>query len=162
MSEKAKSLLNMLVDHPPQPLTGTVKAVDLSAGTCDVEPNDGGADILGARLRAVLDGAAVGLLLVPAVGADVVLLPLDAHSYAVVLASELSEARVTIGARTWVMNGNGIVLNGGQKGGLPLVTPLVALLNNLITQVNTHSLSIGGTPLPPATESGLANPLIKQ
>lgn len=175
--------LKALVGKPAAPITGTVTAVDVAACSCDVEPNDGGAPVLGARLRAVLDGSDAGVLLVPKVGADVLLLPLDDYTFAVALASELTEARITIGGSTWVLDASAITMNGGNQGGLVLVTPLVTLLNLMITQINTLGTLMGShvhqvlpsptgiaaipsglvvPPLPSTSTSILANPVITQ
>ncbi len=82
MSERAVDLFGKLVgrSQTQSVIPGTVTAVDLAALTCAVQPDDGGAELLGVRLRPVLDGVDNGLLVVPAEGSAVVVLMLDAHT----------------------------------------------------------------------------------
>ena len=60
MSEKAQNLLKQLLDlkHPVK--SGVVKSVNLENLTCDVDPDDEGAELPNVRLRAVeISGAAL-------------------------------------------------------------------------------------------------------
>lgn len=159
MSERVIDNLRKIVGKGLLPLTGTVTAVDVDAGTCDVTPSDGGADVLSVRLRAVLDDRQDGLMLVPATGADVLLLPLDADTYAVVLASELVEVRVKIGATDVVVSNGLVKFNDGRHGGLVLsevvakqhnaVLSLIEKLQYITPAGVTAPLLLAGAPIVP-------------
>jgi hypothetical protein len=77
MSEQIKRLLKQLTDQPHPVISGTVSSVDLAELTCDVLPDDGGAELVNVRLRPVLDGGNDGLLVVPAKDSSVAVLLLD-------------------------------------------------------------------------------------
>jgi hypothetical protein len=86
--ETAFQKLRSLTDQPHPVKTGTVKAVNLKNLTCDVDPDDEGAEIPGVLLRAVeVNGAATGFTVIPAKGAKVVVLMLDEDTAALVQAS---------------------------------------------------------------------------
>jgi hypothetical protein len=88
MSEKIQNLLNQLTNRPHPIKVGTVVEVDLAKFTCDVEPDDGGAEIPGVQLRALDDdGKATGFTIIPAKGAKVVLVMIDNDTAALVQAS---------------------------------------------------------------------------
>lgn len=88
MSEKAHRLLNELTAKPHPIKVGTVKAVNLQKFTCDVDPDDEGAEIPDVLLRAVeVTGAATGFTVIPAEGAKVVVVMLDKDTAALVQAS---------------------------------------------------------------------------
>ncbi|WP_400192821.1 hypothetical protein [Hymenobacter sp. B81] len=77
MSDKVRRLLNELVPQPKRYIEGVVKSVSLDDLTCEVEPADGGAELVDVRLRSVIDGGQDGFLMIPVVGSDVTVAMLD-------------------------------------------------------------------------------------
>lgn len=84
MSEKIQQMLHQLTERPTKVATGTVTAVDKTALTCDVAPDNEGAEYVNVRLRAVEDGGQDGIILFPVVGSSVTLLLIDAETALVV------------------------------------------------------------------------------
>ncbi|GAA4354177.1 hypothetical protein GCM10023185_15590 [Hymenobacter saemangeumensis] len=88
MSEKAQRLLKLLTQGPHPVKTGVVTSVNLQELTCDVDPDDEGAELVGVRLRTIADDGAVdGFTVIPKVGSSVTLLMLDEDTAVVVQAS---------------------------------------------------------------------------
>ena len=65
-------------------VTGTVTAVDKTALTCDVQPDNEGAEFVGVRLRSVVDNGTDGFVIFPKKGSSVTLLLLDKDTALVV------------------------------------------------------------------------------
>lgn len=84
MSERIQQLLKQLTAGPQQIVSGTVTAVDKVAMTCDVAPDDEGAEFVGVRLRSVVDEGRDGFMIFPKEGSSVTLLLLDKHTTLVV------------------------------------------------------------------------------
>lgn len=81
MSEKAQRLLQELVKMPHPIIQGTVTAVNLGELTCDVDPDDEGAEIPDVRLRAEAEeGEGNGFIIIPAVGSKVTVVMLDKNT----------------------------------------------------------------------------------
>lgn len=88
MSEKIHRLLNILTAKPNPVKTGVVTAVDMDELTCDVEPDDEGAELVGVRLRSVADDSVTdGFIIIPTVGSSVTVLMLDDDTAILVMAS---------------------------------------------------------------------------
>lgn len=125
----------------------TVDAVDKEARTVDCTPLDEGAPLLGVNLQANQESK-FGVVVYPRVGsyvvvgfvadgsAGVVLLTDDIESIEVVVKDDNTSLKITE---------DGIVLNGGELGGLVKVEELTSKLNELIDAFNnhTHTLKIG-------------------
>jgi hypothetical protein len=131
-------------------MAATVKSVDTTAMTCDVEPINGDADFLDVRLNA---DYTKGFTLIPKEGSVVIL-------------SQLSDATAYV---TMVSEVDNIYLAGDANGGLVKVTDLVSKLNNLENKVNTiiatfnahtHIASSLGAPTtpPPSPVVGTLTP----
>lgn len=91
-----------------------VKAVDSTKRTCDID--DDGVVLYGIRLQSITEGS-TGLTLYPKVGSMVLCLRVeDSDDYMVVHASEIEKAEVKIQNTTMVIDGNGVVFNGGSVG----------------------------------------------
>ena len=84
MSELAHSLLKQLTERPGIVTTGKVKAVDKTALTCTVVPDNEGAEYVNVRLRAVEDGGQDGFIIFPVEGSSVTLLLIDEETALVV------------------------------------------------------------------------------
>lgn len=91
--------------------------------------------------------ASTGISIVPMIGTEVVCMALDSSRYLLLYASEV--ASISIDGQ--------VVLNGGQQQGVPLVLPLVQVLNQLIASLkelqtlfntHTHAIPDGVTAVP--------------
>lgn len=133
-----------------QTIAATVTAVDTSTYTVDVQPADGGADIFDVRLRASVDGTDGGFFCVPTVGSFVLVTAInnDWNSAFVSQVSGVSQ----------------IVMDGGDKGGLAIVSRLVSQfnrlenkLNDLQTLLSTH---VHTPPTAPAATLAALTPIL--
>lgn len=84
MSENIQKMLLHLTSRPAKVVTGKVTNVNKTALTCDVAPDDEGAEFVNVRLRAVEDGGQDGIILFPVKGSSVTLLLLDEETALVV------------------------------------------------------------------------------
>jgi hypothetical protein len=85
MDEVVRMLKQLVLgDLAAMVVTGVVKSVDKTECTCDVDPDDEGAELVNVRLRSVLDGAQDGFTLWPKVGSSVTVLMLDKNTGLVV------------------------------------------------------------------------------
>lgn len=110
-------------------VSAKVISVDQDAGTCDVKPITGGADILDVRLR-VDDGNIKGHIIYPEVGSLVLVAPIDndnAHYY-VAMFSEVAEVRYLIDDTRLIADKNGVIIAKGGDG-------LREVLTELVTQI---------------------------
>jgi len=116
-----------------QTIIGKVISVDPDAGTCDVSPVNGSADLLGVLLRAVVNSETTGLVILPKVDSDVLVSIIhnnDAQSF-ISQFSEFEEILIEqkVDGETvfkWQLNSDGelsvdsekITFNGGDNGGI--------------------------------------------
>jgi hypothetical protein len=154
-ADRIRENLRRLAGEPLLAITGTVKAVNRAAATCDVDPSNGGGELLDVRLRALIDDADDGLLSVPAIGAEVLMVPLDEHRWAVVLASELAEVQVKLGDTLVVVKADSVTLdaaqltlNEGKLGGLVKAKVLAQELNKNNQLLQALLLIVSGAPIP--------------
>lgn len=135
-----------------------VDAVDKEARTVDCTPIDEGAPLLGVNLQANQDSA-WGVVTYPRVGsyvvvgfvadgnAGIVLLTDDIESIEVVVSDTTSRVvideervRIDVGEETSAeLTKEGVMLNGGELGGLVKVEALTSKLNELIDAFNNHT-----------------------
>lgn len=132
-------------------IAGTVKAVDASAFTCDVEPVDGGPVLYDVRLKVSRGGQEVGVFSIPQVGSKVVVLVLagNVNNCAVVSAEDVKEhvVRVNGGAEIRVKPNGTITLNGDQFGGLVKVQELRSELAKVNAFLATLRSAINAAPV---------------
>lgn len=136
-------------------LVCTVDAVDKTARTVDCTPLDESAPLVGVNLQAN-QGSTFGMVSFPRVGsfvvvgfvadgsAGVVLATDDVDSVEVVISDDT--ARITAneeGVRVWMgddtsveLTGEGVVLNGGNFGGMIKVEPLTGRINDIENDIN--------------------------
>lgn len=155
--------------------TATVLSVDKAQGVCTVQ-EEGGPEREGVRLVAVTGGYTSRFVVFPAVGSDVTVAVRYNRSTELYVAqcSEIEEITAQVGAFNWVLNKAGIVFNGGEKEGIPLVKKVVEKLNALEKRMaeHQHLSSSPGNPTAPDPASNppltvtliddLQNPEIKQ
>ena len=105
-----------------------VTSVDKTKNSCEVMIDS--TEIGGVRLQAVIDMDRKGCRLYPAIDSDVIIEPInDSGGWKVSLYSEIEQVLFEIGDMSLDMSANGIVLNGGQLGGMVKVDSLVSDLN---------------------------------
>lgn len=136
-------------------LVCTVDAVDKTARTVDCTPLDESAPLVGVNLQAN-QGSTFGVVSFPRVGsfvvvgfvadgsAGVVLATDDVESVEVVISDDTARitadeegVRVRMGDDTSVeLTGEGVVLNGGNFGGMVKVEPLTGRINGIENDIN--------------------------
>lgn len=85
-----------------------------------------------------ISGNGNGCIPIPADNSDVVIACIDGPGvYCVVKAAVLDKVLVKAGNTTLVIDDNGLVINGGSNGGVPVTPQLVQRLNQLEQDINT-------------------------
>ena len=146
----------------------TVTAVDKTARTCDCDPLNEDAPILGVNLQANQQ-AKFGVVQFPRVGsfvvvgflsdgmAGAVLLTDDVESVEVVISEDTARAvldeqgvRINMADSISVeLNSDGIIMNGGELGGLVKVEDVTTRLNIIEKDINALKKALTGwTPVP--------------
>lgn len=126
-------------------LSGEVKSVEGS--TCTVDVN--GIALRGCRLRALIDDND-HVMLEPRVGSQVLLLDLSngqKRHLLVLSCSEVERVRMQIGSTKMQIDNAGVVINGGELGGMVKINLLTQKLNELVNAYNkhTHAVTTAGT-----------------
>lgn len=115
----------------------TVTAVDAAARTVDCEPLDESAPLLGVNLQAN-QGLTSGMVLIPKVGSYVIVaLMNDGVNGCVIATEEVERMELVIGEARVEVTEDGIVLNGGNLGGMVKVEALTSRINNIENDLNT-------------------------
>ena len=143
-------------------MTGEVVGVDESAATIDVQPADGGAVYHAIQLRPADADDALGVVAVPAVGAQVICAMTSPHSGVMLFATKVDKYAVRVSdSMTLEGSTDGWVINGGNFGGLIKIEKLVDRLNTLEDRVNkmlvwlqTH-VHVSAAPGSPTTPPSL-------
>lgn len=129
-----------------------VTAVDNTAQTCDVEPLNGDAPILGVKLKAREDSEPDGIVVFPANGSDVVV--------------GFTEGNDTDAFVLVFSDFDQVVIDGGENEGLvklPVLRDEIEKLNNFLSQIKqaftswTPVPSDGGAALKAVMTSALAS-----
>ena len=134
-------------------LSGEVKSVEGS--TCTVDVN--GIALKGCRLRALIDDND-HVLLEPRVGSQVLLLDLSngqKRHLLVLSCSEVERVQMQIGGTKLQIDNAGVVINGGELGGMVKINQLTQKLNALVNTYNTHTHPVATTGTE-AAQSGTA------
>ena len=114
-----------------------VTAVDKEARTADCEPLDESAPILGVNLQAN-QCVEHGVVVVPKVGSHVIVAMMHGGMGGCVIATEEVESvDIKIGESSVLINGDGVVLNGGSLRGMVKIAELEENLNQLKNYVET-------------------------
>lgn len=121
---------------PVNCLICTVTKVDKDARTVDCEPINEDAPLLSVNLQANQKGK-VGLVQIPRVGSYVVVGFLTASAGVVILCDDIESMDVTIGNYKLHIDDHGIVMNGGNLGGLVKVEDLTKRLNIIEKDINS-------------------------
>lgn len=154
-----------------QAVIGEVRAVDADAKTCEVLPfgAENTAPIKGVRLQAkVDDGGTDGILLLPAVGSDVIVAHLGndtAEAYVAMftrveriavkggggldISIDLEQNKIDIKASRISVEADKITLNGGNNGGTANVPQIRAAIETLKLNFETLKAAIQAAPVFP-------------
>lgn len=124
-------------------ILGTVKDVNEKECTCTVE-RDGSPEMHDVRLNAVIDEKITDCFTVfPAVGGYVLVLSLgEATEGFIIATSKIDKVVVKTGDITINMSNGGIVMNGGELGGLIDIEKLTGKVNGLVDAFNSHTHTI--------------------
>lgn len=135
---------------------GTVKSVDKSNHTCDVE-RDGQPTLFNCRLNATIDKHESHLVAFPAKDSFVAVLIYDPEGTdsIVIATTAIDEISAKIKNTTMVMTSDDIVFNGGVLGGIVKVSELTKQLNGFVNVFNTHTHVVNTTGSATA-QSGMA------
>ena len=136
-----------------------VTAVDSDRRTVDVQPLDEGAPMLGVGLQANQESTN-GLVAIPREGSYVVVAKFSGYEAGVVvLMDDIESVEVIIGDYSIKMDDQGIVLNGGDLGGLVKLTELNNNLNAIKTYVEalSNAVKIGLTSVGAGTAASGTN-----
>lgn len=134
-------------------LSGEVKSVEGS--TCTVDVN--GIALKGCRLRALIDERD-HVLLCPRIGSQVLLLDLSngqKRHLLVLRCSEVERVQMQIGSTKLQIDNAGVVINGGELGGMVKINQLTQKLNALVNTYNAHTHTVATTGTA-AAQSGTA------
>ena len=134
-------------------LSGEVKSVEGS--TCTVDVN--GIALKGCRLRALIDDND-HVLLCPRIGSQVLLLDLSngqKRHLLVLSCSEVERVQMQIGRTKLQIDNAGVVINGGELGGMVKIKQLTQKLNALVNAYNAHTHTVATTGTA-AAQSGTA------
>lgn len=135
-----------------------VLEVDEKEQTCDCEPLNDDAELFGVRFKANLNNEN-GLLIVPKVGSNVIVTPINKQTGFVSVVSDIERMEIKLNSITLDIDENEVVFNGGDLDGMVIVGDLVNKLNNLenaFNQLNAEYKShihaiVGAIPLLPPT-----------
>jgi hypothetical protein len=116
----------------------TVDLVDALSGTVDCSPVDGGAQLLGVRLGAAMGAA--GILVLPAVGSEIIVGFLDRNNAVALVYSEVETLEVATGTEdaysAVVMDKESIVFNEGENGGMCITPELKTQLDKMSARID--------------------------
>lgn len=135
--KQAKELVNVLkgLTATQGAVHAVVVSVDKSKNSCDVKIDS--TEIGQVRLQAVIDVDRKGCRLYPAIDSDVIIEPInDNGGWKVSLYSEIEQVFFEIGEISLNISASGIILNGGQFGGLVKVEALISKINALESDLN--------------------------
>ncbi|MES2730041.1 MAG: hypothetical protein V4621_08125 [Pseudomonadota bacterium] len=119
----------VLDDLAAMVVTGVVTSVDKDDRTIDVDPDDEGAELVGVRLRSVVDDVQDGFTIWPVVGSTVTVLMLDDHTGLVVQYSAVE----------------GYTLNAGEESFKQLMADFFSVIGRLVFMTN-NGATLGLTP----------------
>lgn len=138
MSKVSKDLANAIkgITATQAGMLGTVTSVDKANNTCEVDVD--GNEFGNVRLQSVVDTERKGCRFYPAVDSDVLIVPINENGdWEVRLFSEIEQVLFEIGDMSFDLSSNGLVLNGGQLGGMVKIESLVTKMNTLESDLNT-------------------------
>lgn len=129
-------------------MLGTVISVDKVNNTCEVDVD--GNEFGNVRLQSVVDTGRKGCRFYPAVDSDVLIVPINENGdWEVRLFSEIEQVLFEIGDTIFDLSSTGLVLNGGELGGMVKVEALVTKMNTLENDLNTLKTKFNNwTPIP--------------
>jgi hypothetical protein len=111
-------------------------ASDIQARTCTVTPVDGSAKIEGVRLNANTSGDK-GMIIKPKSNTQVVVAMISQVDAIIIDRDEVESIDITVGATTVSIKDGEILLNGGDNGGLIIISDLVSKINAIEDDINS-------------------------
>lgn len=138
----------------PDIIITTGEVVSIEGDTCTVKIDD--MDIEGVRLCATKDLGKTPLLITPKVGSFVLIGSLsgDLRELAVLNLNEAASIDIAIDSITQKIDKDGVVFNGGEKGGMVIAQNLVESLNKINDFINAFKQTLSV----PVNETGNGAP----
>lgn len=117
--------------------TGKAESVDETKLSMGVDIDGDGLIIPNVRLRAIMTDNTKGWWVIPKIGTKVTIGLLEGGTdYVLINASEIDKFFIKIGDMVFQMDSTGIVMNGGNNGGLVKVDELKTQLDKLSARVD--------------------------
>ena len=123
-----------------------VDSVDTEARTVDAQPLDESAPILGVNLQAN-QSSEVGVVMFPRQDSYVIVGMLGMCQAVVVACDDVERVRVDVGEMSVDVSEDGIVMNGGELGGMVNVQGLTDRLNTIENDINNLREAIKSAPI---------------
>ena len=124
---------------------GTVKDVNEQEGTCTVE-REGKPEMHEVRLNAVIDERVKDVFrIIPATGSYVMVLQMGMAEGMVLATSKIERVEIKTGNVTMSLSSAGIVMNGGELGGMIDIGKLTDKVNDLVEAFNGHTQQVSTT-----------------
>ncbi len=148
------SLLQLVNESKPMhTVLCKVEAVDTNQATCDAAPVDGSPIYYKVRLRATIDSAQTGIIIIPVIGSYVLvgcISDIDDFRY-VILYDQIQSMEIVC---------QDIRLNGATNGGVVKVSELVNKINRLEQHASTHQHAYASPGGPAVTTPTPTQPII--
>lgn len=144
--------------------------VTVGTSTCKVKTTDNDLELEDVLFTATEENEN-GFILVPKKNTNVLvgLIGDDENSLYLVAIDELDQVKIKTGDTELIIDSNGVIINGGNNGGLIIIQSLVTAMNGLIGEVNQLKQSMltwvpvpqdGGSSLKAATTSWTASQIL--
>jgi hypothetical protein len=126
----------------------TVDQVDEDKRLVDVTPIDGSAPITGVRLQ-VDESMDSGVVIIPKANSRVTVAFLNKNAGYVSQYSDIEKILFKVGSSSGEISDDGVILNGGDNGGLINISDLVQKLNTIEQDLNAIKMAFTTwTPIP--------------
>ena len=119
-------------------------------------------ELYNVRLKSVVDDVQHSIIQVPKAGSTVILGVLNKSDFFVAKISEVESIQMSFkGGLSVVLDSDGVVMNGGDNGGLIMIDKLLAKINRLEDKLKTHQHlyipypgGVPGLPVPSTKHPG--------
>lgn len=151
-AQQIKEMLDKLYGNRTPVVSAEVVSVNKSAWTCEAKEANG--KVYADVMLKVLRENEKGIVAIPKKGATVLMLWLGGSDYVVIGVEEAEEMLMDIDGTTVEIKKNLLQLNGGNNGGLAIVSELVKKYNALEKDLNTFKSTFQAALAVPVPEPG--------
>lgn len=137
---------NILEGQELYSTVATVKSVDSQKRVCEAVPIDGTATLFDVKMQAN-ESQTNGFLVIPKVGSKVIVTFMNQTSAFLSLCAEIDSFEVILGEKSIKLTSDGLVLNGGNNGGLIVIEMLIKELGKLQAYTQAIGNAIIGTSI---------------